>query len=685
MTTAPYSGGVGLAVMLALGEAAMGGADEAEPVHLLLGICKACEMPVADAEPEPAADLAAELAGLRAAFERAGLDTAAFRRRLRALVARPDRSPRADGMPESGAAARELFHRAEELAQERRDDAVGLPHLLAAVLETPSPPWAALAAEMGVADLPGALLPDRTPGGEDRGGASARVAFTVLQGPLRGKTYEFHERTTCIVGRADGCTLQLPEDEQYSGISRHHCLLDINPPDVRVRDLGSANGTYVNGEKIGQRDAGRPPPGADRLLSSERALRDEDEIGLGGIRLRVGIRVPARCATCGKAIGGEQDGDRCVMCRTTRPTSVHETTPGPEPGPASRPAQEPQPGRQPGADGNCAACGSRLAAERTARPAVDELCGACQGDPERVMEQLLQVADDGTRRLHLFGGYTVQRQLGRGGMGAVYLARDHQTDELCALKVMLPRAAGSETARARFLREMSTVEMLRHPHLVRLQDHGCWNGIYFFVMDYCDGGDVAGLVHRRGGRLPDYQAVGITLQVLDGLAYAHQADVRAYDRQGRPLAVRGLVHRDLSLRNIFLDGGVAKVGDFGLAKAFDAAGLSGLTHTGTSAGSPSFVSRQQVLQFKRARPEVDVWSAAACLYYMLTGSTPRDFPAGADRWRVVLDSPAVPIRHRSTEVPERLAKVIDHALTEDPEIGFGSAAEFRRALLEARD
>jgi serine/threonine-protein kinase len=665
MTGPPYSRGLGLVLMLALGEAVRGGVGEVEPVHVLLGICKVCELPSVDA------GLDGEIRELTAAFERAGLDTAAFRRRLRARVARQDRDLRGDGLPAQSAVQRRLLSRATELAAAQHRGTAGLSDLLSAVLETPSPPWEALAAEMGVPDLRGALLP-RQSGNERTDDRSARVIFTVLEGPLQGRTFEFSERTACVVGRADDCALRFPDDEEHSGLSRHHCLLDINPPDVRVRDLGSVNGTYVNGDKIGQWDGGRPQ-GEDRLPSPERELVDGDEIRLGDVRLRVGIRVASRCVACGRTVPetveeravDREDARRCRQCRTTEPPATVGDAPQPHP------------------DRTCAACGGRLGADRTVQPLAEELCAACKGDPERVMQQLLQVAEDGTRHLYLFGGYTVQRRLGQGGMGAVYLAQDHQTEELCALKVMLPQAAGSETAKARFLREMSTIEMLRHPHLVRLHDHGCWNGIYFFVMDYCDGGDVAGLVHRRGGRLPDYQALGITLQVLDGLEHAHQADVRAYDAAGRPLAVRGLVHRDLSPRNIFLHGGMAKVGDFGLAKAFDAAGLSGLTRTGTSAGSPSYVSRQQVLDFKWAQPEVDVWAAAACLYYMLTGFAPRDFPPHVDRWRVVLENPAVPIRRRNPEVPERLAKAIDHALTEHPRIGFSTVGEFRQALMEA--
>jgi serine/threonine-protein kinase len=147
---------------------------------------------------------------------------------------------------------------------------------------------------------------------------------------------------------------------------------------------------------------------------------------------------------------------------------------------------------------------------------------------------------------------------------------------------------------------------------------------------------------------------------------------------------RGLVHRDLKPANLFPSGSgsarVAKVGDYGLSKAFDEAGLSGSTRTGEAAGTPHFMARQQVIDFKCSAPEVDVWAMAASLYNMLTGAVPRDFPPREDPWLVVLEKPPVPIRQRKPTLRKELAQVIDKALVEEPAIGFPTAAAFKEAL-----
>ena len=129
--------------------------------------------------------------------------------------------------------------------------------------------------------------------------------------------------------------------------------------------------------------------------------------------------------------------------------------------------------------------------------------------------------------------------------------------------------------------------------------------------------------------------------VLEGLEYAHNAELPyAYLDSHSSQRGHGLVHRDLKPGNLFLcrseSALIAKVGDFGLAKAFDLAGLGGLTMTGGLMGTPAYMPRQQVINFKYARPEVDVWAMAATFYSMVTGVYPRDFPPGEERWLAVL-------------------------------------------------
>src|SRR6266404_5248269 len=108
----------------------------------------------------------------------------------------------------------------------------------------------------------------------------AKVTLKVTKGKLQSQEFVFAERTTCIVGRDDDCQPRLPNDEDHNTISRNHCLLDINPPDIRVRDFGSRNGTFVNGTKIGQREAGQTPEQGAQLTFPEHDLKEGDEIEL---------------------------------------------------------------------------------------------------------------------------------------------------------------------------------------------------------------------------------------------------------------------------------------------------------------------------------------------------------------------------------------------------------------------
>lgn len=450
---------------------------------------------------------------------------------------------------------------------------------------------------------------------------NVKVKLTVLSGPMKGRNFVFEEHDTLIFGRAPDCHIQLPETDPSA--SRHHFLLEVNPPDAVVRDLGSLNGTWVNGQKQGGRDKAETPEDAARRKYPEVNLKDGDQIQVGESVLRVVLDLPAN-------------------------------------------------GAKP--DARCQHCGREVTAEIGKGRHGDYVCEACrhqaEADPAQLLFALMALAGKVNReRVPEIAGYQIEKRLGVGGFGAVYLARRQRDGNSVAIKVMLSRVAVSEEAREKFLHEMEVNRSLRHPNIVAFLDQGSAGGAFYFVMEYCNGGSVADLMARRGGRLAVPEAGAIALQALEGLAYAHGKQV---------------VHRDLKPPNILLSGSdgnwSAKIGDLGMAKNFQRAGLSGMTLTGSYAGTPHFMPREQVINFKFVKPVSDVWSMGATLYNMLTGQTPRDFPKGRDPMEVVLRDEVVPIRRRSATIPPKVAEVIDRALANDPKSRYPTAAEMKAAL-----
>ncbi|MDT0398674.1 serine/threonine-protein kinase [Streptomyces edwardsiae] len=287
-------------------------------------------------------------------------------------------------------------------------------------------------------------------------------------------------------------------------------------------------------------------------------------------------------------------------------------------------------------------------------------------------------------RAPVLGRWAIGPRLGRGGMGTVYSAVDRESGERCAVKVMRGDAASPPGGDPRVLRELRTAEALVHPHIVRTHACGYADGRYFLVMELCEGGSLDERV-RQGEPPGPAAAVALFLNVLDALQHAHTAPLEALDAQGRPVQVTGVVHRDIKPHNLLLAGDPSrprvKIADFGLAKSYELAGASGVTRTGASAGTPAFMPRQQVVNFKYVQPDVDVWAVAASLYFVLSGGrTPRDFPPDRDPWLTAWHSRPVPLAERAPDVPPRLARLVDEALTDTPRIRFPTAAALRSAL-----
>jgi serine/threonine-protein kinase len=266
--------------------------------------------------------------------------------------------------------------------------------------------------------------------------------------------------------------------------------------------------------------------------------------------------------------------------------------------------------------------------------------------------------------------YAIVREVGRGAVATVYLARDRKHDRDLALKILRPEIASASDAR-RFGREIAILARLHHPHILPLYDSGTLtlpNGRtgLFYVMPYVRGESLRQRLERET-QLPIAESVHIAVEIADALSYAH---------------AEGVVHRDIRPENILLEGGHALVADFGVARALEIAGGERLSSSGVVLGVPAYASPEQARGDRQVDGRSDLYSLGCVLYEMLAGTPPF---TGATQTAVLarqLSEPPPPLRTVRPDVPPALEQVITEALAKQPERRH-DASGFSAALARA--
>src|SRR6266568_4370481 len=268
----------------------------------------------------------------------------------------------------------------------------------------------------------------------------------------------------------------------------------------------------------------------------------------------------------------------------------------------------------------------------------------------------------------LGSSFTLDGEIGRGGMGVVYHARDERLKRAVAVKVLPPELAFREEIRMRFLREAETAARLSHPHIVPIHSVGEGpDGLVYFVMAYVDGESLAARLKRRE-RLPPEEARRIMMETADALGAGHAL---------------GIIHRDVKPDNILLEGsrGRTVLTDFGIAKALTSTtGPGTLTATGVAIGTPHYMSPEQAAGDREIDGRSDIYSLGVVGYQMLAGELPFSAPTVPGILLKQITEQAPNLQDRTPTCPDDLASCVMRSLEKEPEARWPTADALRRAL-----
>jgi serine/threonine-protein kinase len=464
------------------------------------------------------------------------------------------------------------------------------------------------------------------------------IAFT--EGPFSGKEISIREPGLFVFGRSDQAYFVFEND---LSISRFHFLIETSHDKVIIRDLGSLNKTFLNDIELGGRSNQKP---VITNISNVSNLADIDRSAfireiVSGDRIRVGkfssllvrnILYDLECSQCGRLIETdakpgnlENTGFVCIECQKSKKydDKIGQTT-----------------------------------AEQKAADFIEELLNKIT-----IFEKPAE--------LPALPGYNIEKRIGGGGNGDVYLGKSIESGMPVAVKVIRPEISNNRSAVERFIdRDINIGKQLSHENIVRTIESKFINGMYFIVMEYVEGTDLS-KYQKKNGQFKAETACEIIIQTLGGLEFMHNHNV---------------VHRDIKPENILLcqtaAGLIPKISDFGLAKNLMTSKM--LTKFFETAGTVPYMPPEQIMDFRSATFVSDIFSLGASLYFMCTDKYVRDYPWNKDPINVNLDEKSiVPVEERKADIPPAIARVINASIQYNPVNRIRTAGEMKQALIAA--
>lgn len=463
--------------------------------------------------------------------------------------------------------------------------------------------------------------------------------LVFIAGELAGYVHLLSDGESVTFGRSGANEIVLTDPK----VSRNHMRITNRGGKVTVDDLGSNNGTYVNGK---------------RVSSAQLEVGDRIHVGDSVFEL------------------ASVDAPEVAQLRASKSRPIRRTEED-EAAQTQQICQQPlAPLVSPTARATYDRFEDLTRFDEMTFVVTHKFCDACgrvipkkeeREQQTRVMSGYLYCRECAEQMVRgVIGPYRIIEQIGKGATGAVYRAEHSTTKRVVALKVLLKYLTTDETVVRRFLREARAGAILNHPNIVRTFDAGEDNGIYYIVMEYVKGRILENIVREEGPFSPS-RAVEIVIQVARALGYAYEHKI---------------VHRDLRPANIIVtEDNIAKVINMGMAKSLQAAGLA--STVSSSIGTPStieFAAPEQIVAPKTVDCRTDIYTLGATLYFMLSGQPPFRACNVKQYLQQITSGSFRPLKEVNPSIPSRLCELVERMMHRDMNKRFTTPAECRKEL-----